>query len=234
MGYKAIGTGVGGVGAINVAWPAGHAAGDYGVLAVETGAQALTEPSGWSLLGYAVGQGTTSRLTLFERFATSGAESDAAVPDSGDHQYGVIITFDSIDTSEPVVGIGGGSTGGSPTTIPLGPLYCPVDGCTVVDIATWASDSAGPFASAYTRAGLDTPTERFDAGTTHGNGGGIVIGTGTKTTAGFLESGSFTYSSGANSAQLSLVLQPPQTPAAADTKRAFTKAQLLGRVSSCA
>lgn len=233
MGYKAIGTGVGGIGAINVAWPAGHAAGDFGVLVVETAAAALTDPSGWTLLGY-IDQGTTTRLTLFQRFAASGAESDAAVPDSGDHQYGVIITFDNIDTSEPVVGIGGGGIGGSPTTISLGPLYCPVDGCTVVDVATWATDSAGPFASAYTRAGLSSPTERFDAGSIDGNGGGIVIGTGTKTTAGLLESGSFTYSTGANAAQLSLVLQPTQASAAADTKRAYTKAQLLGRVVSCA
>lgn len=83
---------------MSVPWPASHATNDIAICLVETANQSLSTPSGWNDVYTPTGSGNT-RLHAFWKRATSGAESDCAIGDSGDHQIARIVTYRNCVTS---------------------------------------------------------------------------------------------------------------------------------------
>jgi len=84
-----------------------------------------------------------------------------------------VITPDSSGVGTAITLLG--TDGAGPTT---------TRDCLVVGACSHSNDVAGPTFSGWTNADLANLTERFDDGTTVGNGGGLAVVTGEKATAG--------------------------------------------------
>jgi hypothetical protein len=124
--------------AFTLAWPAGHQSDDVGILLVETGNEALATPSGWTAVNTPTGTGpaaanNSTRLYAFYRVATSGAEANASIADSGDHQTAVMFVLRGADTVSPIEAVTGDLGTGVNTTVPttttLGPNRYVVGAC---------------------------------------------------------------------------------------------------------
>ena len=189
--FQAAGTAQSGTGAITVAWPA-HQAGDIALLFVEScGGQAatLSTPAGFANVTnspQATGSGTNgTRITVFWCRATSSSMSSPTVADPGNHVYGRILTFRNVvATGNPWDVTAGGTKATASTTTTFGAVTTSVDNTLIVLAASRDNDSAAAAWSGWTNANLSSLTERSDEGTTSGNGGGVGVATGVKSTAG--------------------------------------------------
>jgi hypothetical protein len=94
--------------AFSAAFGAGAAAGNLGILIVETANQAITTPTGWTLLcgGAGTGFGTAgaagaSMLSIYYRDGITSGEitSGISISDSGDHQAAVLLTYSGHDSN---------------------------------------------------------------------------------------------------------------------------------------
>jgi hypothetical protein len=101
-----VGTMASGISAITATFGTGAAAGDTGLLFVETANQAPTTPTGWSQLFAGTGFGTggaagASRLVVYIKLTlTSGDISGGvSIADSGDHQNAWLVTYSGVDTA---------------------------------------------------------------------------------------------------------------------------------------
>lgn len=180
---QSIGTAVGGIGAITVAWPAGHAANDIALLFVEcdgAGVPSLTTPAGFQLLDKAASGSAAAdtQIVVYWCRATSGAMGNVTVADTGDHTYGVILTVSGCVTSgNPWAFYAGRGQTPATTTMTafsIGPAVLGQDYLCIVACAR-ALDSAAAAMSAWTNSGGIVYNEIFDAGITSGNGGGLGI-----------------------------------------------------------
>lgn len=170
--------------------PGTHAANDILVLVLQSSNESnITAPTGYTQLGpqNAIGAAATAgtvKLSVFWK-RDAGSESAPTIPDTGDHTYGMMFAVRGCPTAnDPFHLMGNGyklatsTTGTSPKGVTA------VDNCLVVDIFGHAVDNASAQASAEANSDLASLTEQFDDGTTDGTGGGIVVVSGTKTTAG--------------------------------------------------
>lgn len=176
--FKAAGTGS----ETAPAWPT-HASGDFGLLCVETSSGTVTTPSGWTLVGSVAASGVPTSLFVFYRFATSSSETAPSLAGGNNHLWGAIVTYTGVNTSTPVHGVAVQPQKTSADhTLPGSTTF--LDDCMIVHACAYGADNAGPMSSGETNADLGSLTERYDAGTITGNGGGVVIIDGTKATAG--------------------------------------------------
>lgn len=185
--FVSIGSGVGSVASAGISVPWGsHSAGNFGLLLVETADEAVSTPAGWTAVdgGTARQIAGVGRITAFYKFAASGAESNASVADPGDHCYGRIIVFSGVHATSPIHRCAGSGGSASTTAGSCPSIFTEFNDCMIVAILGWSGDTAGPMASGQTNANLDNVTERGDEGTADGNGGGLVITTGEKPSAG--------------------------------------------------
>lgn len=207
--FKAAGTGS----ETSAAWPAGHAAGDFGLLFVNSTNNAdnafIDVPSGWiQLLALEASTANHVRLTVFYRFATSGAESNAALTCVNSVQYiwGTIITYTGVNTSTP---FHARATQSHQSNVSqwLAGVATTLDDCMIVQVAAWNNDLAGPLFSGETNTTLGSLAERYDAGTTTGNGGGLGVWDGTLAIHGRCDPTAVTMSTGGALSAASLALQ---------------------------
>jgi hypothetical protein len=102
-----------------------------------------------------------------------------------DHTHAVIVTFRGVITSgDPFDTPVGGVKAATSTAATLPALTTTVAESLVVLGITKDSDSAAAWVTSMTNANLTSLTERYDAGTALGLGGGIGVYTGIKATAG--------------------------------------------------
>jgi hypothetical protein len=201
--------------AITPALPAGIAANDILLLFVETYNQAIsiTNQNGgtWSQLASSP-QGTTgTRLTAFwSRY--NGTQGAPTTSDSGDHQIGVIIAIRGATTSgNPWDVTAGGVESTSDTSGSISGATATVANTLVVTaIATSLPDGNydNNRFSTWTNANLTSLTERVDCSRNSGNGGGIGIATGIKTTAGAYGNTAVTLATSATKGMMSIAIKP--------------------------
>ncbi len=203
------GTLAAGTGDVSPAWGT-HNTGDLGLLFVESFNQAVATPTDWiPLPGSPAALVSSTRLTGFYRFATSAAESAPLVTDPGDHVVAVILTLRGTKTTNPFNTASSGASGGS-TTIGICPgLLTTANECLIVGVMAYGVDSAGPISSLEANATLASVTEQHDAGSVDGNGGGIIIITGTKAIAGFVDMTTSTVTS-TGYASMTFAVQSPE------------------------
>lgn len=173
--------------ATTVAWPSGHAAGDFGILLIQTSNQAVpSTPAGWTAItnsgtGTAAASGST-RITAYYRFATSAAEAAVTISDTGDHQNAVILTYSGVNTTTPLealVASGNGPTNtaqaaASTTGVCAAPVTYGANRRMVIVSGVGLPDAAGTAQfSGWTNGEMGAFTERFDQTWTAGLGGGI-------------------------------------------------------------
>jgi len=186
--YISKGLAVDSVDAINVAWPF-HQVNDIGVLVVEiTGNNTLSTPSGWTLIGEANDVASTAggKLGVYWKRAASGSEPDVTVADTGNHQIGQIYTFGGcLQTATPVNVSTTGSKATASTTATVPAITTTIADTLIVMCVGRPDDSSSvTHFSSPTNANLSSLTERGEAGTNLGNGGGFGVFTGVLATAG--------------------------------------------------
>jgi hypothetical protein len=129
--------------------------------------------------------GTGSKLSVWWCRATSASMSSPIMTAASDHQFGIILTFRGCTTSgNPFDITSGGVKASATTTTTTTGVTTTLANALIVEAITKDLDSTAAFASAQTNAALASITERFDAGTVSGNGGGIAVHTGTKAAVG--------------------------------------------------
>lgn len=181
--------------AVDVVWPP-TLVDDIGILLVQTSDEAPGNdpPSGWTAAPDSP-QGTgpagvagSTRLSVYWRRALSTSEPDAVLGDSGNHQLGQILIFRGcLATGSPFdAGI---VAGGSVQSVASTTLQW-VGGNTtgndrlILLMGAHATDGAANQFSNFVNAGLANITERSDRGTSAQAGGGFVLTTADKATAG--------------------------------------------------
>lgn len=217
--YQAAGTGAGGAGDVVPTWPT-HQADDIGLLFVESANEVVTAPAGWAAVtsspqgtGTAAGVNAT-RLSVFWKRAASGAETNPTVTDAGDHTYAIILTFRGCDTAgNPWNGTPGGDVDATSNTIVSIPgSTTTVTDCLIVLAVAWMTDTTGAQISTYVNTDLANITERTDAGTAAGNGGGVTVITGEKATASAYGATTAVAGTATRQGRMSIALMPPQAP----------------------
>ena len=190
----------------SAAWPT-HASGDFGLLCVETNSGTVTTPSGWTpLIVLDSFSGNFVRLVVFRRFATSSSEGAPSLSGGNNHLWGTIITYTGVNTNTPIHSRAVQAMNAQASHWLPG-LTTFVNDCMIVKVAAYNNDSAGPLFSGETDSTLGSLAERYDAGTTTNNGGGIYVVDGTLATKGVCGPTQVTMSTGGALIALTLALQ---------------------------
>jgi hypothetical protein len=209
---QAFGTAVSGTASVNVSWPT-HTTNDIGILVIESSANSLSAPSGWTLVGQALSlSGLLSSTNVYWRRAASSSESsvNTGFPSGADHMVARIHTFRGCVTTGTPILTSATATRGTGTTTWSAPS---ITTTTANEFVVWCAgrdnDSSLAQFGNPVNANLISPDEIAEAGTISGNGGGFTVGYGVKATAGATgtTTGTVTSSAGA-SVTFSLAEQP--------------------------
>jgi MSHA biogenesis protein MshQ len=214
--FQAAGAAVSATGNVTPAWPA-HAAGDVALLFIEsTGGQAanLSVPAGFVAVANSPqntgGGATGTRLTVYWARATSAAMPSPTVADPGNHVYAQILTYRGVIASgNPWDVTAGGVKAGTSGTVSVTGVTTTVLNTRVVQAVARDNDSAAAAFSGQASANLTGITERSDAGTTQGNGGGIGIWDGLMAAAAATGNTTANVTNSVN-AFLTIALRPPE------------------------
>ena len=188
--------------------PADWKEGDLHLLCVESAGTPGSAPSGWvAVADSPQDEGTNTALEVYWRRAVSG-DTAPTVTDRGNHTYAVILGYAApYPGGDPWDVTSGGTETGPDTSLTAPGDTTTVDNCRVVVIAARSNDASGAGFSAWANADLTSVTERFDNGTTQGDGGGIGVADGIKATAGAFGNTTATVTSSAK-AYITLALKP--------------------------
>lgn len=206
--WKANGTAVSGTGSFNLAWPAGHAAGDFGIIIINSSNEA-SSASGWTFhaqngIGVAATADSTM-LRIYYKFATSSAEPDVLIGDSGNHTLAVMITFTGVNTDVPIAG-GANSWSDVNTTAVTYPTLTTTTANALICLLLATGQEATQ--SGWTHAGLTGLTARASGTTTSGLDGSVASATGLRAVAGATGTGSSTASISSKFTSHALALNP--------------------------
>jgi hypothetical protein len=171
--------------------PAGSI-GDLLLLLVNTANEAISvTTSGWTQVtnspqstGTAAAAGGV-RLGVYWRIR-DGTEPTVTIADSGSYTYAKVIRLSGVDTSAPI-NITAGSVDSAATTNLTAPgVTTTVANCLIVHIVGLDKDAndIDTFTGTAANANLTSITEQFDNTVSTGAGGGLLIITGAKATAG--------------------------------------------------
>ncbi len=189
--WQAVGLQVNSTGAaVSPVWPS-HLANDIGIMIVETGGDGTTTTAnGWTHItgSPVVDVATTagSKLNILWRRAATNAEATVATNTGVDHQIAQIYTFrGAIETGNPWDVIATGIKTAASVTATAPSVTTTVANTLVLLIVGRPDDTVSTtHFGAFTNAGLGTITERGEAGSNNGHGGGFVLTTGTRAVAG--------------------------------------------------
>lgn len=178
---------------ISVPWPTTVQSGDIGILVLETSGNdstvTISSPSGWDAVPGSpvtdIADATGSKLQVFWKRHT-GSESSVTVPDPGDHVVGRMFAFRGCAaTGNPWNAIATDSKTTASTTATTPSVTTTDVNTLIVMIVGRPNDSnATNHFGAPVNANLTSIAERGEAGAADGNGGGFVLATGVKATAG--------------------------------------------------
>lgn len=207
-----------GIGAITPALPTGYAIDDILFLLVETANEAVALPAGgWAELGDQANRATgtaagtsATRLAVFWLRATSTSHSAPTVADSGNHNVGIVFAVRGcIATGNPWNTAASSIDATSDTSVSIAGVTTTVNDCLVLHAYTSSFDSGtDQLSGTPANATLTNVVTHFDANAAAGNGGTIILTSGTKATAGATGTLTATYLNAAVKGQLVVALQP--------------------------
>lgn len=169
--------------------PAGYAADDILFLFVETANQPVAAPSGgWAAVNTVVGtgsagSGTATALQVFWKRA-GGSESAPTVTGTTNHKTGQIFAWRGCLTSGTPFEAVGGDIGASSTAVTIPGLTTLGPERIVIAAVAHGIDSSSGQGSGFANGDLANFTTRLNAGGGTLNGGGFVVCSGEKATAG--------------------------------------------------
>lgn len=202
-----------GTGALTVGAVASVVVDDLLLLFVESANQTIATPSGWTeapsspqFTGTAAAAGGV-RLGVFYKWAT-GADTTQSVADTGDHTTAIKMAFRGVDKTTPF-NTNAGSTQTATTAMSFPGVTTTVADCLIVHGCAQDTDAASTATSGTpTNANLTSLTERHDQTVASGVGGGLVVLTGIKATAGATGNTTSTGSTSVTHAYVTLALTP--------------------------
>lgn len=204
-------------GAVSPAWPAGHSAGQIGILVVVTQAETISlssaqgfvqTPDSPQSLGSSGGSSAVSVATYWCR-ATSGAMPAPTTFAAAGVILAQIFTFDGCIASGDPWDVTVGGTLGNSTTATLSGDTTTVADCLVVGIVADSFDTNLQRYDSWANADLASVTEMADSHTNLGTGVGLGVVTGTKATAGAFGNTTATMGGTSQTAFVVLALKPP-------------------------
>jgi hypothetical protein len=168
--------------------PAGWQADDIFVLLVESADQAVSLPSGgWEEIAnspVSANSGTLpTRLTAFWKRAT-GSESEPTIADAGDHTCSIMIAIRGCPASGNPFNTTAGNGTAAGTAVSLPAITTTIDNCFILGVVARGQDTTAARFGSWTNASVTNLSDRYDEGSSQGNGGGFGVVTGTKVTAG--------------------------------------------------
>ena len=211
--------------AITPALPSGLQVNDILLLFLETANDPITIPTPnggtWievtnSPQGTGTAGGTSAtRLTVFwSRYNGTQGNPTTSDSGSGNHQNGVICAWRGVITSgNPWDVTSGGVETTSDSTWSIIGATTGVSDALVLIAAARMDDSNAAHFSAWTNADIPNILERADGGGTGGNGGGIGVAEGQKTTPGSYTSTTVTNSTATVKGFMTIALKPEPPPA---------------------
>lgn len=191
-----------GLGAITLTPVAGHAANDLMIVAIESANEVSAtwatafSGAGWTNIpvgagGPAEGIGTAAaanatRLTLYWRRAANGTMPAISVADSGDHQTAALVIIQNANTTvDPPWELAANTRQTTNTTTVSFNSFTTTNANTLIfHVAGVDTDTTTSQGSAPTNANLSDLTEHVDRFGSGGDGGGVIILSGGKATAG--------------------------------------------------
>lgn len=203
------------IGNASAALPTGWAVGDLFVMSVESAAQVVTTPAGWTAVanspqttGSSGGTASTA-LYMFWRIAESG-DTVPTVSGPADHTYKRFECFRGVDQTTPILTTSGSVLASAGLTGTATGVTTTVADCLVHLVGTFAPDRpSGDATCTIANATLTSLTSQFTGNSNSGNGGGLSTATGAKTTAGTTGSSTFTWNESTVQAMMVLAIQPP-------------------------
>lgn len=220
--FQAAGVAVTSTGAaLSIAWPT-HTTNDIGILVIESSGNSAAQGAiaGWTEIYPSpltdVASIAGSIFQVFWKRAASAAEANVATSARTDHQLGRIYTFRGcVTTGSPINASAGSWQVGSVSTVVAAGLVTINDNCRVVVIASRPNDSAATnHFSSPVNASLASITAHGEAGTADGNGGGFTCYSGTKATAGTVNTTSISKGSATSYLAFTIALCDTATVAA--------------------
>ncbi len=177
--FQAAGTSQSGTGNLTVAWPAGHATNDIGILVCvsKNEANALGTANGFVEVTGSPQTGSTSRLSLFWCRATSGAMASPIITATTLNRYARIYTFRGCATTGNPWRVDGTGTNGTGTAPSVAGATTLQKNTLVAAIIGYEALSATPQLSGWTNSNLGSVTQRGDESTLLGGGAGLATGT---------------------------------------------------------
>lgn len=180
-----------GTGDVTPAVPTGTAENDILILAVETANETVTAPSGYTEVDVSpFGGGTAgaiggSGLAVFWKRA-GASETAPTVTDPGNHALAVLLAYQGAITAGNPFNATAESheTTTNDTSVEWPAVTTTIDNCLIINIGNDLRDATGARLSGWTNSNLSSLTERYDGGTTSGNGGGLYVADGLLATAG--------------------------------------------------
>lgn len=212
----AVGNGTQQTGSATIVWPT-HQTDDIGILYVETAAQPIATPSGWTVIATgSTGTGGAADATALQAFwkrAASGAEADVVLPDAGDHVRGRIIVIRGCETSgSPISGDFAGNVQATPDTAVTIPAGTTLDNeCYVLAAVSNATDvtSNQTVTTSWENTTLDNFARIASGNHASGNGGGFDIAAGDLPTAGSWGATTTTLATASVQVRMAFALKPP-------------------------
>lgn len=173
--------------------PASMVAGDFMIMTIHTPNQAVTTPTGWTIVTSSpVSTGTANtaggtRVSTYYRWWQSGDAAPTVSVTSGTVTNGIIAGYRGVDTTTPFDGVAPVATTlatASATLTMTGVTTQTDNACIVWSIARDRDANSTTDVTAFTNANLTGITEVHDQIVNTGVGGGIWCGHGFKATAG--------------------------------------------------
>lgn len=210
-----------GAGSYSHAWPT-HSAGQLGILICEqSGADTTLDLSaqGWAHVSGSpvvdVADATGSKHSMLWKVAASGAESDVAMPDGGDHMASRMLVFDGVDSSTPIHVAATDTKTTASTSYAYPSLTTSVADCLILFSASRPNDSSSTTTFGTPSGGTLDSIGDLPAGTeqatTLSDGGGLNFSLGTKVTPGATGTPGGTISVSVTGTYIVVALQPPVT-----------------------
>jgi len=229
----------GGVGPVSPGIPAGTTTNDIMILYVETGNQAVTAISGWTLVGaggVAQATGLVTMLTImWKRAGASETAPGVSIAAGGDHIVSRIATFRGCVTSgSPINATNPTVQNTASASVSIAGVTTTVADCMIcAAVATGQDVASTANISGWTNASLASPaiTENMDNWDTTGNGGGFGAAYGGKATAGATGATTATLVTANTQAMMTFALQGAAAPAALPRQDRINRARLI-RASS--
>ena len=194
--------------------PTGHTTNDILLLVIQSANDsAVTPPAGYARIGPQNGVGDAAaagatKLSVFWK-RDGGSESAPTIPDTGDHTYGFMAAISGCPTTgDPFHFLGQAWKFTASTTATSCVSRTSVDNCLIVDIFAHAWDNTTANATGQTNSDLTSITEQFDDSTSDGTGGGLVMVSGVKATAGPIGATTMTWTNSTVDVSLRIAFLP--------------------------